>query len=479
MDENKTYIKYKFLLENANDLIIVILDNKIEFVNLKPLADLGYSVSDVSYKNVFEFIHVDDKDKVTEFQIRKARNEGLPDDLIFRIISKDGRLVFVKIFSITTEWEGRQARLICVKNITDKKLNDLTRKTSEHLLFTIIDNLPDPTFIIDVNGKVYLWNKAIEIVSNVKSQDIVGKGDYENAVPFPGYKGPPLVELMTKPDDEIIKEYDFFQRTEDILIAGRLLKSSEGKSTHVWATSSIIYDMQGNVIGAVESFRDLTEIMDAEEKIKASIREKEILLKEIHHRVRNNMQIVHSMLSIQLQHVKDPESVDLFKDSVSRIETMGLIHNELYRYTTYADIDFGTFLPKLINNLCSMYLRPEITITIEAEKIHLGIDDAIPCGLIINELVSNSLKHAFAQGDPGAILVKLFFDKNTGLCNLIVHDNGKGLPHGLYASENTPSYGLLMVNLLSSQIMGTVRLDSTNGTEFTVAFPVKINKEQA
>jgi PAS domain S-box-containing protein len=475
--KNNNYIQYKLLLEDASDLIIVIQDNKIEFVNQKPLADLGYSINDVSDKNIFDFIHVDDRERVTEFQIKKAKNERLPDDLIFRIVSKSNRLVFVKIVSITTVWEGKPARLVCVKNITDKRLNELTVKRSEYLLFTIINNLPDPTFVIDINGKVYLWNKAFEKISGVKSQDIIGKGEYENAVPFYGYNGALLIDLMLKPDTEIEKEYDFFQRTEDILIAGRFLASTEEKSLHIWVTSSILYDTQGNIIGAVESFRDMTEIKNAEEKIRASIKEKEILLKEIHHRVKNNMQLIHGMLNIQLQYVKDPESVDLFKDSVSRIETMGLIHNDLYRYTMYADIDFGAFIPKLIDNLRSMYKRQEITMKIEAEEIHLGIDDAIPCGLILNELVSNSLKYAFREGDKGAILVKLFFDKNTRLCNLIVHDNGKGLPPGFDFTKNTTSFGLLMVDLLSLQLQGTVRLNSMDGTEFIIAFPIKIHKE--
>ncbi len=476
-EEKNNYIQYKLLLENANDIIIVIQDNKIEFVNQKPLADLGYSINEVNDKNIFDFIHIDDKEKVTEFQIKKAKNEGLPDDLIFRIVSKNGRLVFVKIISITTIWEGKPARIVCVKNITDKKLNELTVKSSEHLLFTIIDNLPDPTFVIDVNGKVYLWNKALEKISGVKSRDIIGKGDFEKAVPFFGYKGPILVDLILKPDNDIQKEYDFFQRSENILIAGRFLTSTDDKSFQVWATSSILYDTQWNVIGAVESFRDMTEIKKAEEKIKASIKEKEILLKEIHHRVTSNMQLINSMFTVQLEYVRDPDAVDLFKDSISRIETMAVIHEDLYNFPLYSDINFGKFIPKLIDNLCSMYNRPDIKIKIEAEEIHLGIDEAIPCGLILNELVSNSLKYGFPEGKKGTILIKLFFDKNTRLCNLVVHDDGKGLPPGFDLTKNKTSFGLLMVNLLSSQLYGNVRIKSVKGTEFIITFPIRIHKE--
>ncbi len=476
-EKGNNFIQYKLLLENANDLIVVIQDNNIEFVNQKPLGDLGYSIGEVNCKNIYDFIHVDDREKIAEFQIKKARNEGLPDDLTFRIINKEGRLVFVKIVSITTAWDGKPARIVCFKNITDKKLNELTVKNSEHLLFSIINNLPDPTFVIDVNGKVYLWNKALEKISGVKSQDIVGKNDYEHAVPFNGYKGPLLVDLMLKPDAEIEKEYEFFQRAGDILIAGRFLKSPEEKNLHVWATSSLIYDMQWNIIGAVESFRDMTDIKNAEEKIKNSIKEKEILLKELHHRVRNNMQLINSLLDIQLQKIRDPESANLFNDSISRIEAIALIHNDLYGNTMFTDINFGEFIPKLIDNLSFMYKRQEITIEIEAEDVHLGIDDAIPCGLILNELVSNCLKHAFTEGDEGVIQVKFYFDKQTRLCNLIVHDNGKGLMPDFDFTQNMQSFGLLIVRLLSSQLEGTVCLNSENGTEFTLAFPIKIRKE--
>ncbi len=156
---------------------------------------------------------------------------------------------------------------------------------------------------------------------------------------------------------------------------------------------------------------------------------------------------------------------------------MALIHNDLYSYSMYTDIIFGEFIPKLIDNLSSTYKRQDIKIKIEAEEIHLGIDEAIPCGLILNELVSNSLKYAFPEGEKGTILIKLFFDKNTRLCNLIVHDNGIGLPPRFNFTKGMTSFGLLMVNLLSSQLEGTVRLNSANGTEFIIAFPVKIRKE--
>lgn len=480
MDGINHDIRYQSLLENTTDLILVLQDNKIAFANQKPLADLGYSINEVSHKNIFDFIYVDDREKVIEYQVKRAREEAWPDDLIFRIATKTGRLVFVKIISMATAWEGKPARLVCVKNITDHKLNALTIKNAEPLLYAIINHLPDPTFVIDVNGKMYLWNKALEVLSQVKAQDIVGKGDYEKAVPFQGYNGRVLIDLMLKSDAENEKAYDSFHRTEEALIAGRFLTATD-KNRQVWVTSSLLYDMQGHILGAVESFRDLTDMLNAEDRLKAAIKEKEILLKEIHHRVRNNMQLINSLLSIQLRYVKDPESVDLFKDSVNRIKTMALIHDGLYQYPLYADINFRELIPKLMDNLGAMYKRPEITMQFEAEEIHLGIDDAIPCGLILNELVSNSLTHAFPEGGPGTIQVKFYYDKRARLCHLIVRDDGKGLPPGYDLTTDMTSFGLVMVNLLSAQLKGTVRLQAGagTGTEISIAFPIKIQTDAA
>ncbi len=191
------------------------------------------------------------------------------------------------------------------------------------------------------------------------------------------------------------------------------------------------------------------------------------------------MQLINSMLSIQLQYVRDPEAADLFRDSINRIEAMALIHNDLYKYTTHADINFAEFIPKLLNGLRSTYNQQETTLMVEAEDIHLGIDDAIPCALILNELISNSLSHAFPGGSGGTILVKMFFDRDTRLCNLIVHDDGKGLPGDFDFDGNTTTFGLLMVKLLSSQLGGSVCFNSTGGTEFTITFPIKINQEHS
>ena len=256
--KEKSSSQYKSLLENAGNTIIVIQENKIEFVNQHGLVDLGYSMDDVRDKSIFDYICADDREKVNEYQINQAQKE-FPDDLIFRILSKKGGSFFVKTISVNTVWEGRPARMVCIKNIAAKKLNELTAKNSEHLLYSIIDNLPDPTFVIDDHGNVFLWNKALETISGINSKDMIGKGSFENAVPFKGYRAPVLINLILNPDKKIEKEHDYFQRSEKVLIAGRFLVSKNDKDFLAWATSSILYDENWRVIGAVESFREMTE----------------------------------------------------------------------------------------------------------------------------------------------------------------------------------------------------------------------------
>ena len=192
----KDNMQYKYLLEEANELIIVIQDNKIVFVNKKPLLELGYTIDDINNKNIYNYIFVDDREKVMEFQVKKAMNLGLPDDLVFRIITKNNRLIFVYSTSIVTEWKRKPARLVCIKNITDKRLNELTLKRNEILINSIINNLKDPLFILDINCKVILWNKAIEELSGINSKDIIGKKDFETGIPFNGYDRSFIINLM-------------------------------------------------------------------------------------------------------------------------------------------------------------------------------------------------------------------------------------------------------------------------------------------
>jgi len=215
---------------------------------------------------------------------------------------------------------------------------------------------------------------------------------------------------------------------------------------------------------------DITERIIAEKQLHDSLAEKEILLKEIHHRVKNNLQIISSLLTLQADFIKDDASREYFTDSQNRVKSMAIIHEKLYQTRDFANIDIKDYVTNLTLSLFKAYnINAElITIEVNISNISLDVDTAIPCGLIINELVSNSLKYAFTDGRKGNMTIKLIPIENDML-KLIVSDNGVGFPKNLNFRE-TPSLGLTLVNILSKQLNGQIELINENGTTFIVTF---------
>ena len=209
--------------------------------------------------------------------------------------------------------------------------------------------------------------------------------------------------------------------------------------------------------------------MHAEEKIKLSLRDKELLLREIHHRVKNNLQIVTSLLNLQSKQIDDEEAIDVFKESQNRVKSMAIIHEQLYQSTDLAHINFEMYINKLVSYLFHSYNvnRRIIKTEILADSVSLNIDTAMPLSLIVNELVSNSLKYAFPNGKEGKIKVEL--RKEDKMFRLVVADDGIGLPED-FEFEDTETLGLQLINSLTMQIDGEIEVDLSRGTKFKIKF---------
>ena len=227
-------------------------------------------------------------------------------------------------------------------------------------------------------------------------------------------------------------------------------------------------DFAASISSMISTSLESCERKDAEEKIKESLKEKELLLREIHHRVKNNMQIISSLLNLQSNYVEDEEAVKTLKESQSRVKSMALVHEKLYNSNNLANIDFVGYVKSLVSNLVYTYVKdPEkIRIKTEGSDIHLNMDTSVPCGLIINELVTNSIKHAFPNG-MGEIIVKL--DHSHDEFFITVTDNGAGFPEDL-DFRNTKTLGLQLVNSLVNQIDGSITLSVDGGTSFSIKF---------
>ncbi|MEG6520356.1 AAA family ATPase [Desulfotomaculum sp. 1211_IL3151] len=223
-------------------------------------------------------------------------------------------------------------------------------------------------------------------------------------------------------------------------------------------------------------YRELEQRVDERTaQLQIALQEKETLLKEIHHRVKNNLQIIHSMLNLQLSHIKDDQAIRMLKESKDRVYSMALIHEKLYQSKSLATIDLSKYIPSLIDNLSLSYGAAErgIRFQVDIEKVSLGVDTVIPCALIINELVSNSLKHAFVNCSkctdrPDKIHVDLCRDNENKLI-LIVGDNGIGLPKG-FKIDHSESLGLKLVSVLVRQLRGNIKISTSGNTEFVITF---------
>ncbi len=202
-----------------------------------------------------------------------------------------------------------------------------------------------------------------------------------------------------------------------------------------------------------------------------SSHEKEILLKELHHRVKNNLQLISSLLSLQQRRSGNPDTVVSFQTCIDRIKSIALVHDHLYLEESCAEIDFTRYIELITENLFLAHRKDNIEIILDTEDVFLDLNRAIPCGLIINELIVNCLKHAFPQRDGGIIRLNMQEDKAARQCRVSVCDNGVGLPKDLDINDSKTT-GFIIINTLAKQLRGTIRLDNQKGTACMLSFPL-------
>lgn len=233
------------------------------------------------------------------------------------------------------------------------------------------------------------------------------------------------------------------------------------------------YESDGSIGGLIVYTEVITERVEEKEKIRRALKEKEVMLQEIHHRVKNNMQIIYSLLNLQAKGIEDSAVRAMFEESRNRINSMALIHEKLYRSKDLAHVDFKEYLKSLVAGIAETYKRSDVVLSVEMEPICLDVNVGIPCGLIVNELVSNSFKYAFPvkrnDEKTGTIKVEIV-KKDEANFVLSVADDGVGFSAGVDLG-NPATLGLQLVNVLVKQIYGTIELSRTKGTRFSVTFP--------
>jgi two-component sensor histidine kinase len=240
-----------------------------------------------------------------------------------------------------------------------------------------------------------------------------------------------------------------------------------GEIRYIHSLGDVTRNSSGSPVRFMGIQVDITEQKDAEEQIIKSLREKEVLLKEIHHRVKNNMAIISSLLSLQARYSND-ENIDvILKDSKNRISSMALVHEKLYQTRDFTNINFREYVEEFVRHILSTYGKKEgdISLVLSIDEINLNIDAMIPFGLILNELVTNSLKYAFEGIERPEISIS--FDAHDGQAGLVYSDNGRGMPEHINFPDSE-TLGLQIVNMLTHQLKGDIELKRNGGTKFTI-----------
>lgn len=257
----------------------------------------------------------------------------------------------------------------------------------------------------------------------------------------------------------------------DLDIECRLI-DRDGGVRWFFARGTILRDAQGQPYRMIGSIVDITERKYLEQQLRAMLQEKEVLLKEVHHRVKNNLQVILSLLDLHVDATSDVASQSVLRNLHYRIRTMALVHETLYQSHNMAEVDSSLYLQRLIDYLWRSYVVSRaVALELDLASIFITLDTAIPCGLIVNEIVSNALKYAFPDHRPGVLRIIWRVEGET-MCLLQISDNGVGLPAEVDLN-NPPTLGLQLVQILTQQLRGTVTFETRNGLTVTITFPLK------
>ncbi|MFB2934224.1 PAS domain S-box protein [Aerosakkonemataceae cyanobacterium BLCC-F154] len=470
--EESLRLRNRAIAASNNGIIITdarIPNKPIIYVNPAFEQMTGYSAAEVLGKNC-RFLQGKETKQGELERLRTAIRQGENCTVVIRNYRKDGSLFWNEL-SISPIYDDRGVltHFIGIQiDITERKQAEEELRATTSRLSTLIENLQLGILVKDESDLVVLLNQAFCDIFNIPivPAALIG-ADFSDFLETYQHCFTNPAQVIQR-HNEILESQTATTNEEITMADGRILERDYAP----------IF-VQGNYKGYLWMYRDITERKTAETEMITSLKEKELLLKEIHHRVKNNLQVISSLLKLQSSYIKDEEALALFTESYNRVRSMALIHEKLYQSKGLARIDAVDYIRDLTDNLFRSYnvATNTIELHLRVEHIELDIDTAIPCGLIINELVSNSLKYAFVNQGKGELYINLFYQEGTSKVTLLISDNGIGLPPNFDITE-LESLGLQLVYNLTEQLNGEMEINSDRGAKFTITFTNRSVKEK-
>lgn len=441
------------VLKNMVGLVFVMtMQGKILMVNEGVSNRLGYNEGELLGTYLSDLIEFP-KDNATWFNSE--------EELLTYCKTKGGNTIPISL-SVTAMQSkaGEIPNFVCVAHdVSDRHEAAEKLEESEYMFRNLVETMNDGVIIVDREQRIQYVNQHLLEMLGYEEAEILGKN---------------AKETLAHEDDHEFIDQTFSQRLKGQ--KGRYeiqVSTKSGERLWMHLSSSPVLNAHNEVVGSMVVHSDITYRKMAEFELQGSLKEKEMLIKEVHHRVKNNLQVISSLLSLQSSTVDNDLANAILRESQNRIKSMAAIHEKLYQSKNLSSIDFQDYTEDIVHQLGISYGtdKENVRIVADVRGIYLGVDTAVPCGLILNELVSNSLKYAFPEQEEGEI--KIHFRKcSSGQYVLKVSDNGIGFPESVDFRDTT-SLGLQLVTTLTEQLDGEIELHRQQGTCFSIRFRIE------